>query len=59
MTTAARPTWNPAIGGFSLRDKNNVPIRQVCARDLATHSKLKYRFASSFFIIPLTISVEK
>lgn len=42
MTTAARPTFDPARGGGTARDKN-APIRQVSARDQTAHTKLKYR----------------
>ncbi|TPX69273.1 hypothetical protein SpCBS45565_g02602 [Spizellomyces sp. 'palustris'] len=43
MTTAARPTWNPAAGGHSLRDTNAAPSSLVSSRDLATQTKLKLR----------------
>ncbi|KAJ9054413.1 complexed with cef1p, variant 2 [Entomophthora muscae] len=38
MTTAARPTFDPAKG----KDNKN-PTGQTSARDLASHTKLKYR----------------
>ncbi|KAJ3289820.1 complexed with cef1p [Borealophlyctis nickersoniae] len=43
MTTAARPTWLPALGGHTLRDRGNAPLHQKSARDLASHTKLKTR----------------
>ncbi|KAJ3030520.1 hypothetical protein HDV00_008859 [Rhizophlyctis rosea] len=43
MTSAARPTWLPAIGGNSLRDRGNAPLHQKAARDLTAHTKLKLR----------------
>ncbi|KAI8824361.1 Pre-mRNA-splicing factor Cwf15/Cwc15 [Fimicolochytrium jonesii] len=43
MTTAARPTWHPAVGGLQLRDTNAAPVHLVSARDLATQTKLKLR----------------
>jgi len=42
MTSAARPTWNPAMGGFSLRDKGGI-TGQVSSRDLNSHTTLKLR----------------
>ncbi|KAI9102744.1 Pre-mRNA-splicing factor Cwf15/Cwc15 [Phlyctochytrium arcticum] len=43
MTTAARPTWNAAVGGHTLRDTGAAPTLSVSARDLATQTKLKLR----------------
>ncbi|KAI9002308.1 Pre-mRNA-splicing factor Cwf15/Cwc15 [Gaertneriomyces semiglobifer] len=43
MTTAARPTWNPAMGGFSLRDTGAAPIHIISSRDLASQMKMKMR----------------
>ncbi|KAI8922097.1 Pre-mRNA-splicing factor Cwf15/Cwc15 [Powellomyces hirtus] len=43
MTTAARPTWHPAVGGHSLRDTNSAPTHNVSSRDLATQTHLKLR----------------
>ncbi|KAI9199476.1 Pre-mRNA-splicing factor Cwf15/Cwc15 [Polychytrium aggregatum] len=43
MTTAARPTWLPAVGGNTLRDTGKAPLRQVSSRDLAAHTKMKLR----------------
>ncbi|KAJ3088734.1 hypothetical protein HK102_008056 [Quaeritorhiza haematococci] len=43
MTSAARPTWLPAMGGHSLRDTNRAPLNQYSSRDLAAHTKLKLR----------------
>ncbi|KAJ3416289.1 hypothetical protein HDV05_002229 [Chytridiales sp. JEL 0842] len=43
MTTAARPTWLPAVGGNSLRDTGRAALHQVSSRDLNHHTKLKRR----------------
>ncbi|KAJ3383724.1 hypothetical protein HDU92_003955 [Lobulomyces angularis] len=43
MTTAARPTWLPAVGGFSLRDSNNAPQHMFSSLDLPAHKVLKKR----------------
>jgi protein CWC15 len=43
MTSAARPTFLPAVGGHSLRDTRAGPISYQSAKDLAAHTKLKYR----------------
>lgn len=42
MTSAARPTWNPAVGGNTLRDRGGV-TKIVSAKDLASQTKLKTR----------------
>ncbi|KAI8902595.1 Pre-mRNA-splicing factor Cwf15/Cwc15 [Globomyces pollinis-pini] len=43
MTSAARPTFLPAIGGHSLRDTGAGPSTLKSAKDLASHTKLKFR----------------
>ncbi|KAJ3203494.1 hypothetical protein HDU82_006539 [Entophlyctis luteolus] len=43
MTTAARPTWLPAVGGGSLRDTGGAPILQKSAKDQTAHTKMKLR----------------
>lgn len=44
MTTAARPTFDPAKGGTGLRDKNLGKLsQQTSSRDLPAHLKLKER----------------
>ena len=43
MTTAARPTFLPAMGGFSLRDNNQLASRVVLNLDLKSEFKIKYR----------------
>lgn len=43
MTTAARPTFLPAMGGFSLRDNNQLASRVVNNLDLKSEFKIKYR----------------
>lgn len=46
MTTAARPTFDPAKGGSGLREKTFGKLSQlVSARDLPGHKKLKERTA--------------
>ncbi|KAI8837165.1 CWC15-like protein [Chytriomyces cf. hyalinus JEL632] len=43
MTTAARPTWLPAVGGGSLRDTGGAPMLQKSSKDLNAHTKVKLR----------------
>lgn len=43
MTSSARPTWLPAVGGHSLRDSNNAPQYLYSSLDLPAHKKLKLR----------------
>jgi len=44
MTTAARPTFEPARGGTGRNEKDLSAIsRQYSSRDLPGHTKLKYR----------------
>ncbi|KAJ3021925.1 UNVERIFIED_CONTAM: hypothetical protein HDU68_009394 [Siphonaria sp. JEL0065] len=43
MTTAARPTWLPAVGGGSLRDTGGAPTLQVSAKALNAHTFVKLR----------------
>jgi protein CWC15 len=44
MTTAARPTFDPAKGGTGRGEKDLSAItRQYSSRDLPAHTKLKYR----------------
>jgi protein CWC15 len=43
MTSAARPTFLPAVGGHSLRDTGAGPVTYVSAKDLKAHTKLKFR----------------
>jgi len=44
MTTAARPTFDPAKGGSGRGEKDLSAItRQYSSRDLPGHTKLKYR----------------
>jgi len=44
MTTAARPTFDPAQGGTGRGEKDLSSIsRQYSSRDLPSHTKLKYR----------------
>ncbi|KAJ3316007.1 hypothetical protein HDV04_000215 [Boothiomyces sp. JEL0838] len=48
MTSAARPTFLPAIGGHSLRDTGAGPVTMQSAKDLAAHTKLKFRQKGQF-----------
>ncbi|KAI8614627.1 Cwf15/Cwc15 cell cycle control protein-domain-containing protein [Chytriomyces sp. MP71] len=43
MTTAARPTWLPAVGGGSLKDTGGAPMMQKSSKDLNAHTKMKLR----------------
>lgn len=43
MTTAARPTWTPAMGGLSIRDTASHPVTQSSVYDIPAHTKLKIR----------------
>jgi len=44
MTTAARPTFDPAKGGSGRGEKNLGALsRQYSSRDLPSHQKIKYR----------------
>ena len=44
MTTAVRPTWEPARGG-GMRGETDLGklSKQVCTRDLPSQTTLKYR----------------
>lgn len=45
MTTAARPTFEPARGGQGRGEKDLSAIsKQYSSRDLPGHTKLKYRY---------------
>ncbi|KAI8911889.1 Cwf15/Cwc15 cell cycle control protein-domain-containing protein [Gorgonomyces haynaldii] len=48
MTSAARPTFLPAMGGHTLRDTRNAPLTQVHAKDVNQHLKLKLRQKGQF-----------
>lgn len=51
MTTAARPTFEPARGGQGRGEKDLSAIsKQYSSRDLPSHTKLKYRYYVIFFI---------
>lgn len=43
MSSAHRPTFNPTLGGFTIRDTGAVPTRQVSSRDQPAHGTLKQR----------------
>jgi hypothetical protein len=44
MTSAARPTFLPAMGGYSLRDSHAAPIGLQSAKMQKSYTKMKYRF---------------
>lgn len=51
MTTAARPTFEPARGGSGRNEKDLSAIsRQYSSRDLPGHTKLKYRLSSVILV---------
>lgn len=51
MTTAARPTFEPARGGGGRGEKDLSALsKQYSSRDLPGHTKLKYRYAISFLL---------
>ena len=52
MTTAARPTWEPARGG-GMRGETDLGklSKQVCTRDLPSQTTLKYRLDGQVKII--------
>ena len=50
MTTAARPTFEPARGGQGRGEKDLSAIsKQYSSRDLPSHTKLKYRYYVIYF----------
>lgn len=54
MTTAARPTFAPAVGGNSIREKTLGSSFQFSSKDLAAHTKLKLRYSRSNFLDDLS-----
>ena len=45
MTTAARPTFDPARGGSGKAEGDLSSLsKQYSSRDLPSHTKLKYRY---------------
>lgn len=52
MTTAARPTFDPARGGSGRGEKDLSALsKQYSSRDLPGQTSLKYRFVYSFFFV--------
>ena len=48
MTTAARPTFEPARGGSGKGEGDLSALsKQYSSRDLPSHQKLKYRYVLS------------
>lgn len=57
MTTAARPTFEPARGGQGRNEKDLSAIsRQYSSRDLPGHTKLKYRCETNYELLILQLS---
>lgn len=49
MTTAARPTFDPAKGGTGRGEKSLSALsKQYSSRDLPSHLTLKYRLIDQF-----------
>ena len=49
MTTAARPTFEPARGGKGKGENDLSALsKQYSSRDLPSHTKLKYRLDNVF-----------
>lgn len=49
MTTAARPTFEPARGGRGKGEGDLSQLsKQYSSRDLPSHTKIKYRLVSVF-----------
>ena len=49
MTTAARPTFDPARGGSGKGEGDLSALsKQYSSRDLPGHTKLKYRYAADY-----------
>lgn len=58
MTTAARPTFDPARGGQGRGEKDLSAIsKQYSSRDLPSHTKLKYRYLQAIGIYLLIIQL--
>lgn len=52
MTTAARPTFEPARGGRGKGEGDLSQLsKQYSSRDLPSHTKIKYRLVLSFLIL--------
>jgi hypothetical protein len=53
MTTAARPTFEPARGGRGKSEGDLSAIsKQYSSRDLPAHQKLKYRYGLCLTLLP-------
>lgn len=52
MTTAARPTFDPARGGSGRGEKDLSALsKQYSSRDLPGQTQLKYRFVLFIFLL--------
>jgi hypothetical protein len=62
MTTAARPTFEPARGGRGKGEGDLSALsKQYSSRDLPSHNKLKRRFVlilKLHFVVSLVVSFE-
>lgn len=57
MTTAARPTFEPARGGRGKGEGDLSALsKQYSSRDLPSHTKLKYRWESIIFYLTPTMT---
>ena len=55
MTTAARPTFEPARGGSGKGETDLSALsKQYSSRDLPGHTKLKYRLVELAFALHVT-----
>lgn len=54
MTTAARPTFEPARGGRGKGEGDLSQLsKQYSSRDLPSHTKIKYRLVLGFLVLLL------
>lgn len=52
MTTAARPTFEPARGGRGKGEGDLSQLsKQYSSRDLPSHTKIKYRLVLDFLVL--------
>ena len=58
MTTAARPTFEPARGGRGKGEGDLSALsRQYSSRDMPSHTKLKYRYTIIIIIIMVSSEI--
>jgi len=52
MTTAAKPTYDPARGGTGKGENDlSAMSKQYSSRDLPAHTKLKYRYYCALLML--------